>query len=44
MLDATEEYDFENTIKVFLEKTEMVVDAEDRSDRGGVYLGRISAR
>ena len=30
------------TIKVFLK--EIVVEAEDRSDRGGVYLGRISAR
>ena len=39
MLDATEENDFENTIEVFLKGTEMVVEAEDRSDREAVYLG-----
>ena len=44
MLDATEENDFENTIEVFLRGTEKVVEAEDRSDREGVYLGRISER
>ena len=45
MLGATEERDFENTIEVFfLEGTEMVVEAEGRSDREGVHLGRISAR
>ena len=44
MLDATEENDFENTIEVFLRATEMVLEAEDRSDREGVYLGRTSAR
>ena len=44
MLDATEENEFENTIKVFLKGTEMVVEAEDQRDREGVYLGRISAR
>ena len=44
MLDATEENDFENTIEVFLKGTEMVGEAEDRSDRKGVYLGRTSAR
>ena len=35
MLDATEENDFENTIEVILKGTEMVVEAEDRSDREG---------
>ena len=44
MLAATEENDFENTIEVFLKGTEMVVEAEDRSNREGVYLGRILAR
>ena len=44
MLDATEKNDFENTNKVFLKGTELVVEAEDRSDREGVSLGRISAR
>ena len=44
MLDATEENDFENTIEVFLKGTEMVVEAEDRSNRAGVYFGRISVR
>ena len=44
MLDATEENDFENTIEVFLKGTEMVVEAEDRSDRQGVYLERILTR
>ena len=43
MLDATEENNFENTIEVSLKGTEMVVEAEDRSDREGVYLERISA-
>ena len=34
MLDATdEENDFENTIKVFLKGTKMIVKAEDRCDR-----------
>ena len=44
MLDATEENDFENAIEVFLKGAEMIVEAEDRSDREGVYLERISAR
>ena len=45
MLDATEEHDFENIIEVFfLEGTEMVVEAENRSNREGVYLGKISER
>ena len=44
MLDSTEENDFENTIKVFLKGTEMEVEAEDQSDREGVYFGRTSAR
>ena len=37
---------FENTIKVFLKGTKIVVEAEDRSDREGaiVYLGSISAK
>ena len=43
MLDVAEENDFENAIKVFLKGTEMVVDAEDRSDRKVLYFGRISA-
>ena len=33
--------DFENTIEVFLKGTEMVVEAEDRSDREGVYLEKF---
>ena len=44
MLGATEENDFENTIEVFLKGTEMVVEAEVRSNHEEVYLGRISAR
>ena len=44
MLDAVEENDFENTIKVFHEGTGMVVEAGDQSDCDGVHLGRISAR
>ena len=40
MLDATEEDDFENTITVFLKGTEMVVEAEDWSDREGMYLAK----
>ena len=44
MLDATEETNFENTILGFLKGIEMVVEAEDLSDREGVYLWRISAR
>ena len=43
MLDAVEENDFENIIKIFHEGTGMVVEAEDRSDCEGVHLGRISA-
>ena len=44
MLDATEENDFKNTIEVLLKGTELVVEAEDRIDREGVYLWKISAR
>ena len=45
ILDAAiEENNFENTIEENLKGTDMVVEAEDRSDREGVYLGRISAR
>ena len=43
-LDATEEHDFVNTIEVFLKGTKRVVEAEDHSDREGVYLDIISAR
>ena len=32
------------TIKVFLKGTKMVVEAEDQSDREGIYFARISAR
>ena len=35
MLDSTEENDFENTIRVFLKGTEMVMEAKDRSDPKG---------
>ena len=36
------ENDFENTIKVILKGTEMVVEAENQSDREDVYFERIS--
>ena len=42
ILDATEENDFEDTIKVSLIGTEMVVEPEDRSDHEGAYFGGIS--
>ena len=42
MLDATEENDFKGTIEVFLKGAEVVVEAEDLSNREGVYFGRIS--
>ena len=38
ILELAEENDFENTIEVFLKRTEMVVEVEDRSDREGMYL------
>ena len=44
MLAATEENEYENTIKVSLKGTEMVLKAEDRSNREEVFFGRISAR
>ena len=44
MLDAAKENYFENTIAAFLKGIKMVVEAENRSDREGVYYGRISAR
>ena len=44
ILDAAEEKDFEAAIEVFLKGIDMVVEAEDRSDREGMYFGRISAR
>ena len=39
--DAVDEKDFEVTIDVFLNGADMVLEEEDRSDRDGVYLGRI---
>ena len=36
--------DFEVAINVFLNGADMVIEEEDRSDREGVYLGRIRAR
>ena len=38
--DAVDEKDFEFTIDVFLNGADMDIE-EDRSDREGVYLGRI---
>ena len=42
--DALDEKEFEVAIDVFLKLADVVADAEDRSDREGVYLGRIWAR
>ena len=42
--DAADEKDFEVAIDVFLSGADMVKEDEDRSDREGVYLGRIWAR
>ena len=42
--DAVDEKDFEVAIDVFLKGADMVIEEEDRSDREGVYLGRIWAR
>ena len=42
--DALDEKDLEVAIDVFLNGADMVIDEEDRSDREGVYLGRIWAR
>ena len=42
--DAVDEKDFEVAIDVFLNGADMVIEEEDRSDREGVYLGRIWAR
>ena len=39
--DAVDEKDFEVAIDVFLNGADMVIEEEDRSDREGVYLGRI---
>ena len=39
--DAVDETYFEVTIDVFLNGADMVMEEEDRSDREGVYLGRI---
>ena len=39
--DALNEKDFEVAIDVFLNGADMVIDGEDRSDREGMYLGRI---
>ena len=39
--DAVDEKDFEVAIDVFLNGADMVMEEEDRRDRGGVYLGRI---
>ena len=38
---ALDEKDFEVAIYVFLNGADMVIEEEDRSDREGVYLGRI---
>ena len=42
--DAVDEKDFGVAIDVFLNGADMVIEEEDRSDREGVYLGRIWAR
>ena len=42
MSETSEEYDFKNTIAVFLKGIEVVVEAEDRSYREGVYARRTS--
>ena len=39
--DAVNEKDFEVAIDVFLNGADIVIEEEDRSDREGVYLGRI---
>ena len=39
--DAVDEKNFEVAIDVFLNGADMVIEKEDRSDREGVYLGRI---
>ena len=39
--DAVDEKNFEVAIDVFLNGADMVMEDEDRSDRGGMYLGRI---
>ena len=39
--DAVDEKDFEVAINVFLNGADMVMEEEDRSDREGMYLGRI---
>ena len=39
--DAVEEKDFEVAIDVFRNGADMVMEEEDRSDREGMYLGRI---
>jgi len=38
---AVDEKDFEVVIDVFLNGADLVMEEEDRSDREGVYLGRI---
>ena len=38
---AVDEKDFEVAIDVFLNSADMVIEEEDRSDREGMYLGRI---
>ena len=35
------EKDFEVAIDVFLSGADMIIEEEDRSDREGVYFGRI---
>ena len=39
--DAVDEKYFEVAIDVFLNGADMVIEEDDRSDREGVYLGRI---
>ena len=39
--DAVDEKDFEVAIDVFLNVADMVAEEEDRSDREGMYFGRI---
>ena len=39
--DAVDEKEFEMSIDVFLNSANMVIEEEDRSDREGVYIGRI---
>ena len=39
--DPVDEKDFEVAIDVFLNGADMVIEEEERSDRAGVYLGRI---